>query len=118
MSDVTISADVAKEIASRLRIHGAGHRKLDGNPDVRYYELADILDPPAPSLWDDMVQTQKDVYLNWGGTAYAYSKMTAALLAVVRRHVEGLDSDVGPNPDDVVTVNRDDVLRLLGGTDE
>lgn len=90
--DVTIPRKAAKDIANRLRIHGAGRHRVDGQPDLRYYELADLLDPPPLSLRDEVLLAIDPT--NGGG----WEGEADAVLAVLRK------------PE-----HRDEVLALLGG---
>lgn len=108
MSDVTITipADQAREFARVLRgpLAGLGRDHMTA--------LADLLDPPAPSLRDEVLERIDN------GTAHRYDAdhITDVVLAVVRRHVEAMPvwGGVGGDPDWLV---RDDVLRLLGGAE-
>ena len=104
MTDITIPADVAKQIANVLRgIRIAYPERCD--------EWADLLDQPAPSLRDEVAEIVR--IKNSGHSNAFYDARADAVLAVVRRHVAALPvwGGVGGDPDWLV---RDDVLRLLG----
>ena len=110
MTDITIPADVAKQIANVLRgIRIAYPERCD--------EWADLLDPPAPSLRDEVAAAMSESWAERDG----WEAAADAVLAVVRRHVEGLnrvaidrDGSLAYVPDGDM-VYRDDVLLLLGG---
>ena len=108
MTDITIPADVAKQIANVLRgIRIAYPERCD--------EWADLLDQPAPSLRDEVVKAMQNIlgYADEHGLApMAAEDATDGLLAVVRRHVEGMP---GTRPDEHGLLRRYEVLRLLGG---
>ena len=109
MTDITIPADVAKQIANVLRgIRIAYPERCD--------EWADLLDQPAPSLRDEVVKAMQNIlgYADEHGLApMAAEDATDGLLAVVRRHIEGMSSRYWVS--DSPMLRRDDVLRLLGG---
>ena len=102
MTDITIPADVAKQIANVLRgIRIAYPERCD--------EWADLLDPPAPSLRDEVAAAMSESWAERDG----WEAAADAVLAVVRRHIEGMSSRYWVS--DSPMLRRDDVLRLLGG---
>ena len=113
MSDVTIPADAAKAAAVILRVAAMKDAALKGQDGTRYRaaDLADLLDPPAPSLRDELI----DAVIQHPGDA---TGAVDDFLAVVRRHVEALTwVSMGDGVAGVWVrgIDRDDVLRLLGG---
>lgn len=108
MPDVTIPADTARRIAAVLRMHAdtVPSRSLAA---TQWTALADQLDPPLPSLEDEVLAA----VLDHGNFVTDANQATNDILAVVRRHVEAMDgycTSCGcPS-----MLNRDDVLRLLG----
>ena len=107
MSDITIPAAVAKDIADYLR--DSGHRGT----------WLDLLDPPPPSLRGEVARLLEPLLLH--DTGEDAREAAGDVLAVVRRHVEALHNF--PTPDHTGTggvdfLARDDVLRLLKGGDE
>lgn len=106
MTEVTIPADVARRIAGVLRHHA--DTVPPGSPAASQWgALADLLDPPKPSLRDEVAAAMSESWAERNG----WEAAAAAVLAVVRRHVEGLFEPHGSN-----LIDRDDVLRLLGDT--
>ena len=106
---VTIPADTAKKIAHELRAQAARNCVPISAGVNDWTRWADVLDPPPPSLRDEIA----GVY-SLGetlGTGVADS-----VLAVVRRHVEALPRWFH-EPDGLRALDRDDVLRLLGADD-
>ena len=109
MSDITIPAADAKRIAQALRHESkGGHRDHIGCPSCEaMWRAADLLDPPpAPSLRDEVAAAIAF------RTNDLYDDAASAVLAVVRRHVEGMP---GTRPDEHGLLRRYEVLRLLGG---
>ena len=108
MTDITIPADVAKQIANVLRgIRIAYPERCD--------EWADLLDQPAPSLRDEVAELLR------GSSSGDRWDMADDYLAVVRRHVEALTLPDQPSLPSAwgngwLACNAD-VLRLLGGDD-
>ena len=101
MSDITIPADTAKELAEFLMRKGLG----------RHHHLVLLLDPPAPSLRDELAALMPDVYRDYGATKIVYDKTVDAIRAAVRKHVEALPMSSLYGID---RLDRDDVRRLLG----
>ena len=129
VSDITIPAADAKRIAQALRHESkGGHRDHIGCPSCEaMWRAADLLDPPpAPSLRDEVAVAMSESWAERDG----WEAAADAVLAVVRRHVEGLnrvaidrdgslayvpDGDMVYRDDVLLMVYRDDVLLLLGG---
>ena len=110
VSDITIPAADAKRIAQALRHESkGGHRDHIGCPSCEaMWRAADLLDPPpAPSLRDEVQRVIFDT------EDITYDNCADAVLAVVRRHIEGMSSRYWVS--DSPMLRRDDVLRLLGG---
>ena len=116
---MTIPAHQAKRWATYLR-------SIDDSYYAGARELADLLDPPAPSLRDEVAAAMSESWAERDG----WEAAADAVLAVVRRHVEGLnrvaidrdgslayvpDGDMVYRDDVLLMVYRDDVLLLLGG---
>lgn len=96
--DVTIPRETAKRWAAFLR--ASAQDRL--NPDWR--PLADLLDPPLPSLLDEVASVIGPLVADMF-TARVYAE---AVLARAREHIEAMPE----------RAYRDDVLALLGGDDE
>ena len=112
MSDITIPAADAKRIAPALRHESKGrHRDHIGCPSCEaMWRAADLLDPPpAPSLRDEVAAAMSESWAERDG----WEAAADAVLAVVRRHIEGMSSRYWVS--DSPMLRRDDVLRLLGG---
>ncbi len=105
MTDITISAHEAKNLADFLRRHGIGE----------HHSLIRTLDPPAPSLRDEVTDIVR--IRNSGHSDSHYDDQADAVLAVVRRHVEALPT--APSVSLLYIDGREsfrgDVLHLLGG---
>lgn len=101
MSDITIPEELAKNVAAELRHAARSAYAMENRPST-LNQWADMLDPPPPSLAAELTR------ITYRGDE---------VLALVRRHVEGLgyhQHRTAGTP----CVNRDDVMRLLGGTDD
>lgn len=108
---VSIPADTAANIAYELRAQAhAGQGGITaGYVDLRRW--ADMLDPPAPSLRDEVSSTIESAVHRVGLSS---NDTADVVLAVVRRRIAGLDFHGGDGP----LLRRDDVLRLLNGGSE
>lgn len=108
--DVTIPCEMAADIAKALRNVAESWKPLGRSLAVeRLSEWADLLDPPPPSLRDEVASVL--VRADWS-EALCH---TDAVLAVVRKRVADLRHQWGG---DGWIVRYDDVLQLLGGGDE
>lgn len=117
MINITIPADKARAAAMLLRaaaIVGAGFKS--GDTEYKASELADMLDPPSPSLRAEVAEAARQVISKYDWNYdYPSEALALAVLAVVRRHVDDLPGRGGSH---LHCFNRDDVLRLLNGGDE
>ena len=114
MSDVTIPASQAAQIAYALR-QAADGRHAAGVTCEKCEVLRAIasqLDPPPPSLRDDVAEALRQEWENIDIRLYEdwHTTMATAALAVVRRHVQGMDLTGSEGP-------RNAMLRLLGGVE-
>lgn len=108
MTDVTIPREMAKDIANYLRYQMG----REGMP-MPLAGYADLLDPPPPSLRDEVAEAIAGSYRNDGAWKIKWQEHADAVLAVVRRHVEALPASV--IVPDAEYLYRDEVLRLLDG---
>ena len=102
--DVILSRAEAKNLADFLRRRGIGE----------HHSLLKRLDPPQPSLHDEVELCLRDTVSQWQGEDFF--PQTDAVLAVVRKHAENLLSWESPSGD--VVVSRRDLLDLMGATDD
>ena len=110
MTDVTIPADVAKQISAWLRDYRYMESgDLIGNPDV---EWADLLDPPSPSLREQVVAV---LWSNWSGPWTLHQiELTDAVLAVVADWLEA--QPIAPRNDvGLIFRQRDHDVRIIRG---
>ena len=124
--DMIIPRETAKDIAKALRNVARSWEPLGHAWAVQQMrDWADLLDPPKPSLRDEVASVlldngwtceyhEPDAYC--GECRRLYAVTADAVLAVVRRRIEGLLS--WPSSGGDVVVSRQDVLRLLGGGDD
>ena len=99
MTDITIPQDVAKYHANRLR-----EPAMSMPPSVEDRELADLLDPPAPTLRERVAEALGTVP---SGEDWTYEAVAA--LAVIADAVEALPTSAN------AYLSRTAVLALLRG---
>lgn len=84
--DVTIDRETAQRLAVLLR----GEASTTKEERLR---LADLLDPPPPSLRDEVELCLRDTVSQWQGEDFF--PQTDAVLAVVRKRIEALPVGAG-----------------------